>query len=592
MTIKSSLMCGAALTCLVTFSVCHGAAQAQQTDISSTVNIDAGATYEVREETYTLPDAQLPSAPVDLPPEWEFHPEMIGLVVSPVNATGPRPVALFIHGQALTCYDPTTDTAKSAWPCAEGSQPVPSYRGFLAYQRYLAARGWVTLSISGNGISGHIFAESAQGDTPLRAELAEKHLEQWALWLTGDTTLPPPAFITAGVQPDLQQLLLIGHSRGGSAVNQVATRSLTESALPWRARAQVLIGPVAVTTNRTPTLPTVVLLPGCDGDVLNLQGQSYIDRGRDLSGNAALRSAVFIHGANHKFFNSEWDPDSASIRVVGGDDAEELFESRTPHGACRPGAPERLSGEAQRELGLFYVAAAGKAFVQSDPNVLPLLDGSPVCAGPTCRANIQTQALGGDRQPVLIPSADGGLTASEQVTIAQCNTATEAEDETACITPDMPTIKTVTRTPHFNVAVADDDLILDPSRVALRMQWTTAAGGARMDTSHQALSSDARSIVMRVIADPEGLDTSFAVSLIDTAGNSLPLGPVQLRSVPAGAGAGIGVYWAQEVRFPIDVEAAAAAGFAVNALQSVEIAPQSANGKLWLLDVWSTAGSF
>jgi hypothetical protein len=96
---------------------------------------------------------------------------------------------------------------------------------------------------------------------------------------------------------------------------------------------------------------------------------------------------------------------------------------------------------------------------------------------------------------------------------------------------------------------------------------------------------------MRVIADPEGLDTSFAVSLIDTAGNSLPLGPVQLRSVPAGAGAGMGVYWAQEVRFPIDVEAAAAAGFAVNALQSVEIAPQSANGKLWLLDVWSTAGS-
>jgi hypothetical protein len=350
----------------------------------------------------------------------------------------------------------------------------------------------------------------------------------------------------------------------------------------------VLIGPVALDVNPVATVPTVVLLPGCDGDVLDLQGQSYIDRGRDLNANAALRSAVFIHGANHNFFNAEWDPKTATVAAASSDDAAKLFDEQTPQGACRPGAPERLSGDAQRELGGFYIAAAGKAFVQGNTSVAQLFDGSFVCAGPTCGANIQTHALGGRRQPLLIPSADSRSTAGEQLSIAPCLTAGQPGEASACITADMPTVQTLTRTPHFIPTTAGDGP-QEPSRAALRVQWSAAAGGARIDASHPALSSDATAIEARVIVDPGSVGTSFVLSLIDAAGVSLPLGTATLSGVPANAGAAIGAYWAQELRFPIDVASAAAAGFDANAVQSVELTPQSPSGTLWILDMWNYA---
>jgi len=434
-------------------------------------------------------------------------------------------------------------------------------------------------------------AEGVQTDSVLRSELAEEHLKQWARWLEGDETLPPPGFITAGVRPDLQQLLLIGHSRGGSAANAVALKSAANASLPWRVRAQVLIGPTASFFDPPPALPTVVLLPGCDGDAFDLQGQSYLDRGRDLNVNNALRSAVFIHGANHNFFNSEWDPTTAAIPAASDDDAVgTFFRDSAPEGACAPDAKERLSGEAQRELGGFYIAAAGKAFVQGEASVLPLFDGSPVCAGPTCRTSIQTHALGGRRQPLLIPSVDTTLTPSEQVSVTQCFTSRDVEEAGACITPDMPTFSGLARTPHFlRQSIYGEDVTQAPARVALHMQWSTAAGAARIDASQPALRSGATDVTLRVIVPPAAVGTTFALSLIDSAGTSLPLGAAALSGVPANAGARTGVYWAQEVRFPIDLEAAAAAGFDVDAIQSLEIAPQSSSGRLWLLDAWSYA---
>lgn len=586
---KLSLLLGAAL-CFAVFRA-GAVVQAQPTDISAAVNIDANASFEVREETYTLPDATLKSVPADLPPEYAPHPEMVGLVIAPVNATGPRPVALFIHGAKDPCYDPTTNQLQSGWPCPAGLEPVPSYRGFVANQRFLAARGWVTVSVSVNGVNGSILAETAQSDANFRSELAEKHLEQWALWLSGDTTLPPPAFITAGVRPDLQQVLVVGHSRGGAAANQISVRSASDTSLPWRVRAQVLIGPTAANFNAAPALPTVVLLPGCDGDVLDLQGQSYIDRGRDSNGNSALRSAVFIHGANHNFFNAEWDPATAVIRAASSDDVNKtLFAQRAPEGACRPGAPERLTGEAQRDLGSFYIAAAGKAFVQGEAGIVPLFDGSLVCAGPTCRTNITTHALGGRRQPLLIPSADTPLSVNAQASITPCFTAGELDAKGSCLTADIPAFMTLARTPHFlALSRYGDDVTAASSRVALKMQWDAVGGAARIDTNRGGLSRDTTHIAARVIVPPDAVNTQLSLQLVDSAGQSLPLGTATLSGVPAKAGAGLGVYWAQEVRLPIDVAAAARSGFGVDTLASLVVTAESSSGTLWLLDAWSYA---
>jgi dienelactone hydrolase len=583
--VRSRKLSPAALAFVAVFYNGVPSAHAQPTDISSTVNIDSGATFETREETYTLPDLQLDFPTGDTPPGFGITAEMLGVIVAPVNAAGSRPIAIFIHGQNASCYDPISGEATSQWPCTEGSQPVPSYRGFLGYQRSLAAQGWVTVSISGNGISGHAIAQDSNSDTLLRTQLVEAHLRQWDAWSRGESASTTPALFAQGITPDLQRLLLIGHSRGGSAANQVALQSVTGPALPWRARAQVLIAPVAAQYNPAPTVPVVVLLPACDGDVTDLQGQSYIDRARDVGDDPALRTAVFIDGANHDFFNTEWDPATAIAKGAAKDDAAALFDNGEPKGSCRPGAPERLSGELQRQLGDLYIAAAAKALVMGEPAALPLLDGSPVCAGASCRAHVSTHALGGRRQPLLIPGADSVLSAGDALSITACLTERDVPGSGACITADMPLFKERPRTPHFDAAI-DGPALNEPSHTALRMQWSAPGGPARVQLSQTSLDADVSSVAVRVIVGPETVGTTFALTLVDREGAVLPLGAATLDGLPANAGAGTGAYWAQEVRFAIDRSAATAAGLDFASLQELQITPQSASGLLWVLDAW------
>ena len=45
-------------------------------------------------------------------------------------------------------------TLTGDWPCPTGTQPIPSHRGYLQDQKLLASQGYVTVSISANGING------------------------------------------------------------------------------------------------------------------------------------------------------------------------------------------------------------------------------------------------------------------------------------------------------------------------------------------------------------------------------------------------------------------------------------------------------
>lgn len=325
--------------------------------------------YSTRTGEYTLDSIRLPGYAQPI--------EMQAIVVAPVGAHGKRPLALFLHGRHQTCYDPADPNKISIdWPCQAGMKTVPSYRGYLQAQELLASQGYVTVSISANGINGQdgqLDDAGAQG----RSSLVRRHLAHWADW-AGAGRRSAPDIVRDAPVADLSKVLLVGHSRGGEGVNRAALDSLSpppgdNERVRWHIRGTFLIGPTIFGHNPAPDVPSVTILPGCDGDVSDLQGEMYVDATRGISGGTALHSALYVVGANHNFFNTEWTPGQSE--APSNDDFWPEDDA-----VCSAGTPTRITAAQQQTAGATYIAAAARLFVAGDQRVLPLVDGSGVRA--------------------------------------------------------------------------------------------------------------------------------------------------------------------------------------------------------------------
>ncbi|HYF72483.1 MAG TPA: hypothetical protein VD864_06660, partial [Nocardioides sp.] len=216
--------------------------------------------------------------------------EMVGHVVEPAAdaATGPRPLVLFLHGRHSVCYDPADPDAYGDWPCQAPMKDIPSHLGYDYVQQVLASQGYATVSVRVNGINGQDW-RLPDGGADARAEIVEQHLDHWA-------------GIAAEHQVDLDRVVLVGHSRGGEGVDRASIQIPLTA--PYRVVGQVLIAPTDFGAQTAPYVPTVTLLPFCDGDVSDLQGQKFTDTARDLTtGDTSLKSSVMVMGANHNYFN-------------------------------------------------------------------------------------------------------------------------------------------------------------------------------------------------------------------------------------------------------------------------------------------------
>lgn len=506
--------------------------------------------HAVQSSDYEL--APLPFAGFEVPLEVSGH------VVAPAAAeqvTG-RPLVLLLHGRHQYCYDPRDpDAFGDAWPCAGGERPVPSDLGYDYLQRLLASQGYTTVSISANGVNAQDH-EALDGGALARSALVRRHLDAWA---GGE--------VAAARGVDLDRVVLVGHSRGGEGVDLAAQEVPLDA--PYRVVGQVLVGPVDFARRTAAYVPTVTLLPYCDGDVSDLQGQLYTDTSRGLApGDTALKSTVLVMGANHNYFNTEWTPGTAQAPAQddwGVDD-----------GTCGAAAAGRLRPAQQRAVGAAYVAGAVQLFTGDDPATLAMYDGTPghvASAGP---ATVYSHAVGGGRSLVLPEDVTPGGTA----TVRRC-TGVAGGPRVACGHGVDPS-----RAPHW--APPDPEGL--PTRSAVEVGWTRAGTVGRMTLARPWDLGEAATLDLRVVAAPWVGSAAVDVRLEDASGGSVTLRPTnggEVRALPGRVPFGLAKLVAQQLRVPL-AGAAGVDGVDLGQVTAVSLVARSATGTVWVLDLAGT----
>ncbi|WP_406858928.1 hypothetical protein ABZO31_01245 [Streptomyces sp. HUAS MG47] len=537
-------------------------------------DVDPGlpGTYRTASGEYDLPAVKLPGFPNPV--------EMRALVVGPTDAPGKRPVALFLHGRHYTCFDANGEQGMG-WPCAGGLKPVPSHRGYQQSQKLLASQGYVTLSISANGVNGQDDV-AEDGGAQARSSLVRQHLARWADWSAAPATAP--AAVRAVAPTDLSRVLLVGHSRGGEGVNRAALDSVyappadqdgAPGAARWTIRGNVLIGPTVFGHNPAPDVPSLTLLPGCDGDVSDLQGQIYADGTRGISTGAALHSAAFVVGANHNFFNTEWTPGQAEAPAD-----DDFWTDDTPDKVCSPGTRTRLTAAQQQTAGATYIAAAARLFVGGDDKVRPLLDGTGRRAPSAGPARVLTHAVGGHRTTAFLPGptvkVNGGGRLCAQV---------DPEPTRACLPSGAQG-----QSPHF----AGWETSPEPGRDAVAMNWprprgtsgTATPGRTGRPVTVRAAApvslASAQALALRVIVPPNSTGSTFDVAVADASGRRAALGEYAVDGLPGTDRTAS--FWAREIRVPL--AAARTAGLDLTKIRTLELTPRGTAGRAWLMDAW------
>ncbi|WP_404449791.1 hypothetical protein LG307_08525 [Sutcliffiella horikoshii] len=191
--------------------------------------------------------------------------------------------------------------------------------GYAYLGEMLASKGYIVASVDQNfinsGKTGHIGWDNAG-----RAWLLLKHLELWQSWNEDKTH-------ALYNKVDMDNIALIGHSRGGEAVSIAALFNELDR-FPNNAKVSLnfdfsiksLVGlspgdgrfkpgdqPVSLKD-----VNYLTLQGGNDTDHTNYLGMRQFQRVSFTEDFDGFKSSVYIYGANHGQFNSDWEVDQPS----------------------------------------------------------------------------------------------------------------------------------------------------------------------------------------------------------------------------------------------------------------------------------------
>lgn len=231
------------------------------------------------------------------------------------------------------------------------SDPGYAYLGEL-----LASRGFVTVSVDENFINGTWSGDFRGKEMPARGWFLLKHLEQWRTWNND-----PNSELYNKV--DLDQVMLIGHSRGGEAVAIAAAFNKLshfpdDASIPFDfnfgIKGLVAIAPTDARYFRRIELKDInyLSLQGTyDADEASFFGLRQYQRVRFTEDSSDhFKAGVLIHKANHGQFNSIW----------GRRDFGEPFGWFLNTGAL-------IDGEAQRKAAKVFISAFAERTFNQKP---------------------------------------------------------------------------------------------------------------------------------------------------------------------------------------------------------------------------------
>src|SRR5215211_4289046 len=287
----------------------------------------------------------------------------------PTSLAGPYPVIVLLHGRHATCFKGGTQLLQ--WPCTtNGSQTIPSYKGYDYLSEVLASNGYVVVSVSSNGINARDNQVRDLGALA-RAELIQKHLD---ILKSFNTTGGAPFGTKFVGKLDLTRVGTMGHSRGGEGVVRHYVLN-NELGAPYGIKAVFPLAPVDFNRFVVNNAALNVMLPYCDGDVSDLQGVHFYDDARyNVAGDQSPKHYELVMGANHNFYNTIWSP-SSPFPGTANDWLAFVPGGRSDSQCGTVRGNQRLTEAQQRGTGLAYMSAFFRAYVGGETQFLPILTG-------------------------------------------------------------------------------------------------------------------------------------------------------------------------------------------------------------------------
>lgn len=499
---------------------------------------------DTAEASYQLADLQIPG--LREPVEVEGH------VVGPVGAEGPLPLAVLLHGYTASCWNPADGSSTTEWPCDDGYEPIPSWRGFDYLQQRLASQGILTVSLSANGVNVMATEMGDDAGAAARAALVARHLDAWAAGEVPGVEQWP--------EVDADKVLLVGHSRGGEGIDRATRDRPTDAG--WTVQGEVLVAPTAFDPGERGAVPLVAMTGYCDGDVGPGAAQRYVDRPADPS---LLRSAVIVEGANHNFFNAEWVPGDSEVPGAF-DDA--YLEGGEIDPLCAPDSPTRLTATEQQDVAARIVGLAAAAFLRGEQAAADVLDGRvsmPTASGMVARV----AAVGRGRTSLAYGEGFTG-TGEGTVSVEPCDGISETEDPGDCgaFTGEGVSV-------HWPAASRDPAV-----RAYLTMRWQRAGGAARLDLPAPLDLSAAAGLSARIALAPEGSPAQFDLTLRDAAGATATLPGGTIEAFPQGELLP-SRRWGQQ----LDASLEGVTGVDLTRITAISLVPRTPQGKAWIIDV-------